>query len=246
MMRLNALAFAFNVTWCNLFHLWCYWMYFLPLMIWLTIIYFVDAMSEWTFCAHDMPECTEYRMICLVLSFAYIVTNFTFSTLWCEWMYFSPITWVNALSFANKVTECTFFHIWFDRMHFQSPIAYLNALCFAYDVAGCTFFVYDVTDCNLFAYDMTECTFCAHDVPECIFFCLWGDWMHFLSHMIWQNALSDAMTWLNAISAATSQLRPPMAFLSHNSSDTPGLAPLMNVSFWGRCDFPISFSGRDM
>ena len=48
--------------------------------------------------------------------------------------------------------------------------------------------------------------------------------------------------------AATSHLHPPMAFLSHNSSNTPGLAPLMNVSFWGRCDFPIlvSFSGRDM
>ena len=45
---------------------------------------------------------------------------------------------------------------------------------------------------------------------------------------------------------ATSHLRPPMAFLSHNLSDTPGLAPLMNVLFWGRCDFPISFSGRDM
>ena len=45
---------------------------------------------------------------------------------------------------------------------------------------------------------------------------------------------------------ATSHLRPPMAFLSHNSSDTPGLAPLMNVLFWGRCDFPISFSDRDM
>ena len=45
---------------------------------------------------------------------------------------------------------------------------------------------------------------------------------------------------------ATSHLRPPMAFLSHNSSDTPGLAHLMNVLFWGRCDFPISFSDRDM
>ena len=45
---------------------------------------------------------------------------------------------------------------------------------------------------------------------------------------------------------ATSHLRPPMAFLSHNSSDTPGLAPLMNVLIWGRCDFPISFLGRDM
>ena len=45
---------------------------------------------------------------------------------------------------------------------------------------------------------------------------------------------------------ATSHLRPPMAFLSHNLSDTPGLVPLMNVLFWERCDFPISFSGRDM
>ena len=30
---------------------------------------------------------------------------------------------------------------------------------------------------------------------------------------------------------------PPMAFLSHESSDTSGLAPLINVLFWGRCDF---------
>ena len=41
---------------------------------------------------------------------------------------------------------------------------------------------------------------------------------------------------------ATSHLRQPTAFLSHNSSNTPGLAPLMNVLFWGRCDFPISIS----
>ena len=33
-------------------------------------------------------------------------------------------------------------------------------------------------------------------------------------------------------------LRPRMAFLSHNSSDTPGLASLMNVLFWWRRDFP--------
>ena len=38
----------------------------------------------------------------------------------------------------------------------------------------------------------------------------------------------------------------PIAFLYHNSSDTPGLVRLRNVLFWGRCDFPISFSGRDM
>ena len=45
---------------------------------------------------------------------------------------------------------------------------------------------------------------------------------------------------------ATSLLRPPIAFLSRNSSDTPGLAPLMNDIWWGRCDFRISFSGRVM
>ena len=56
-----------------------------------------------------------------------------------------------------------------------------------------------------------------------------------------------AKTWFVFRSrVATSHLHPPMAFLSHNSSDTPGLAPLMNVLFGGRCDFPISFSGRDM
>ena len=45
---------------------------------------------------------------------------------------------------------------------------------------------------------------------------------------------------------ATSHIRQLMAFLSHNSSDTQGLSPLTNVLFCGRCDFPISFSGRDM
>ena len=39
---------------------------------------------------------------------------------------------------------------------------------------------------------------------------------------------------------ATSNLRPPMAFTSNNSSDTQGLAPLMNILFRGRCDFPLS------
>ena len=58
---------------------------------------------------------------------------------------------------------------------------------------------------------------------------------------IWISILQTFRSWV-----ATSHLRPPMAFLSHNSSDTPELVFLMNVLFWGRCDFPISFSGRDM
>ena len=40
-------------------------------------------------------------------------------------------------------------------------------------------------------------------------------------------------------------LRRPMAFLSLNLYDTPGLAPRMNVSFWGPDDFPVSYSNRD-
>ena len=41
------------------------------------------------------------------------------------------------------------------------------------------------------------------------------------------------------------QLRPPMASLSHSLYDMPGLAPRMNVLFWGRHDFQISFSNRN-
>ena len=39
--------------------------------------------------------------------------------------------------------------------------------------------------------------------------------------------------------------RQPMAFLSLNLYDTPGLASLMNVLFWGQGDFPVSYSNRD-
>ena len=41
-------------------------------------------------------------------------------------------------------------------------------------------------------------------------------------------------------------LRQPMVFLSHSSYGMPGLAPLMNVLFWGRRDFYLSSSDRDM
>ena len=36
-----------------------------------------------------------------------------------------------------------------------------------------------------------------------------------------------------------------MACLSLNLYDTPGLAPRMNVLFWGPGDFPVSYSNRD-
>ena len=37
----------------------------------------------------------------------------------------------------------------------------------------------------------------------------------------------------------------PMACLSLNLYDTPGLAPCMNVLFWGPGDFPVSYSNKD-
>ena len=40
-------------------------------------------------------------------------------------------------------------------------------------------------------------------------------------------------------------LRRPMAFLSLNLYDTPGLALRMNVLFWGPGDFPVSYLNRD-
>ena len=41
-------------------------------------------------------------------------------------------------------------------------------------------------------------------------------------------------------------LRQPLVFLSLNLYDTPGLAPRMNVLFWGPGDFPVSYSNRDI
>ena len=44
---------------------------------------------------------------------------------------------------------------------------------------------------------------------------------------------------------ATYQLHLPMTSLSNSLYDILGLAPRMNVSFWGRHDFQISLSNRD-
>ena len=38
---------------------------------------------------------------------------------------------------------------------------------------------------------------------------------------------------------------PAYGVLSLNLYDTPGLAPRMNVLFWGPGDFPVSYSNRD-
>ena len=66
--------------------------------------------------------------------------------------------------------------------------------------------------------------------------------LHFTTNVtISISILQTFRSWV-----ASTHLLSTLVFLSHNSSDTPGIAPLMDVLFWGRCDFPISFSGRDM
>ena len=46
-----------------------------------------------------------------------------------------------------------------------------------------------------------------------------------------RNGFNFRITNFPFLSSKIPHLRLPMAFLSHNSSDTPGLAPLMNVLF---------------
>ena len=41
------------------------------------------------------------------------------------------------------------------------------------------------------------------------------------------------------------QFLPPIASSSHSLYNLPGFAPRMDVLFWGRNDFQISFSNRD-
>ena len=47
------------------------------------------------------------------------------------------------------------------------------------------------------------------------------------------------------LSSNIPSFRQPMEFLSLNLYDTPGLAPRMNVLYWGPGDFPVSYSNRD-
>ena len=54
--------------------------------------------------------------------------------------------------------------------------------------------------------------------------------------------ITNFLSWV-----ATSLLRPPMTFSSFNSSNTPGHFLLLWMFYFeGMCDFPISFSSRDM
>ena len=58
--------------------------------------------------------------------------------------------------------------------------------------------------------------------------------------MISISTLQTSRSWVVIF-----HLRRPMACLSLNLYDTPGLAPRMNVLFWGPGDFSVSYSNRD-
>ena len=83
-------------------------------------------------------------------------------------------------------------------------------------------------------------------LPTWIYSCQSVGTVNFALHFTTSATISITILQTCRSWVATFLLRQPMAFLSHSSSDTPGLALLMNVLFWGRCDFPISFSGRNM
>ena len=60
------------------------------------------------------------------------------------------------------------------------------------------------------------------------------------NEMISISTLQTSRSWVVIF-----HLRRPMACLSLNLYDTPGLAPRMNVLFWGPGDFQVSYSNRD-
>ena len=62
-------------------------------------------------------------------------------------------------------------------------------------------------------------------------------------HILLLELISTSQTFCSWV--VIFHLRQPMEFLSLNLYDTPGLAPRMNVLYWGPGDFPVSYSNRD-
>ena len=68
-------------------------------------------------------------------------------------------------------------------------------------------------------------------LPTCICSCQSVGTVNFVLPFTTNVTISISILQTFRSWVATSHLRQPIAFLSHNSSDTPGLAPLMNVLF---------------
>ena len=78
-----------------------------------------------------------------------------------------------------------------------------------------------------------------------IYYCWLGGMVNFTLPSTTNEMISISTSQTFRSWVVTSHLRQPMAFLSLNLYDTPGLAPRMNVLFWGPGDFPVSYSKRD-
>ena len=72
---------------------------------------------------------------------------------------------------------------------------------------------------------------------------MWRDGQLYTSLPFMTNVMiSISMSQIFRSWVAIYQLRPPMESLSHSLYDMPGLAPRMDVLFWGRHDITINFS----
>ena len=71
-----------------------------------------------------------------------------------------------------------------------------------------------------------------------------GGTVNFILPFMTKVTISISISQIFRSWVAIYQLRPPTASLSHSLYDMPELVPRMNVLFWGRHDFQISFSNR--
>ena len=78
-----------------------------------------------------------------------------------------------------------------------------------------------------------------------VYFCRLGGKVNFILPFMTNVTISISISPIFRPWVAIYQLRPPMGSLSHSLYIMPGLAPSMNVLFWGRHDFRISLPNRD-
>ena len=76
-------------------------------------------------------------------------------------------------------------------------------------------------------------------------FCRSGGTVNFILPFMTNVTISISISQIFCSWVAIYQLRPPMTSSSYRLYYMPGLAPRMNVLFWGRQDFQISFASRD-
>ena len=82
--------------------------------------------------------------------------------------------------------------------------------------------------------------------PTLIYSCQSGGKVSWALPFMTNVTISTSISQIFLSRVAIFHLRQPTVCLSHSLYSMPGLAPHMNVLFWERCDFYVSFSGMDM